>query len=170
MAVRGAANGSQAAADGPAAALGQFLEAVRTGKDQQTNHMLTAKARTTLAQLGGGGLTPPASDTARFTVGKVDLIGQDGARVASTWTCLDKDGKPVSRQMLWVMRHEAEGWRVAGVAWTIIEDQPPLLLNFEDKEELLRKAQWLQGGDDGGSGTEKNPEKAETPPAGNIRR
>ena len=60
------------ATEDPAAAVAQFLEAVRTGNDERANGMLSASARKKMSQLGPG-LTPPASDTARFEVGKVEL-------------------------------------------------------------------------------------------------
>jgi hypothetical protein len=156
----------QAAVDGPAAAAAQFLEAVRTGNDAQTNHMLSATARTKLAQLGGGsGLTPRASDTARYTVGEVEYVTKDGARVACTWTDLDEAGHPKTNHQLWVLRHESEGWRVVGVAWTVFEGEPPLLLNFEDPEDIVKKEQWWQAEVARRGQEEKNRENAaEKPP------
>ena len=43
-----------------------------------------------------------------------------------------------------MVRQEPEGWRIAGVAATVFKGEPPLLLNFEDPEEMLRKQEWVQ--------------------------
>lgn len=124
--------------DGPAETVAVFLEAVRTGNDEKASRMLSTVAREKTASLNRS-VTPPASDTARFSVGKVDWVGQDGARVACTWTDLDADGQPRSDEAIWVVRREAEGWRVVGVAAMIFPDEPPVVLNFEDPDDMVRQ-------------------------------
>ncbi len=128
---------------GPAAAVYQFLDAVRTGNDDKAANMLSALAREKAAAWNRN-VTPPASDTARFTIGKVEYLGEDGARVASTWTDLDEDGQLNSDNAIWVLRKEAQGWRIVGVAATVFPGEPPLLLNFEDPEEMAKKQQWVR--------------------------
>jgi len=128
--------------DGPAA-VSEFLEAVRTGNDQKATLLLSAAAREKTAALNRS-VTPPASDTARFTVGKVEYLGDDGARVACTWTDFDGEGKPKTDDAIWVLRHEADGWRIAGVAATVFPGESPLLLNFEDPQDLFRKQRWIR--------------------------
>ncbi|MFZ5833290.1 MAG: hypothetical protein ACOY3P_24640 [Planctomycetota bacterium] len=128
----------------PAAAVAEFLEAVRTGNDEKATAMLTSVAREK-AVANNGGVRPPASDTACFEVGAVQWIGDDGARVGSTWTDVDVgSGEPQTDEALWVLRKEADGWRIAGVAATVFDGEPPLLLNFEDPEEMQRKQQWVR--------------------------
>jgi len=131
------------AADGPAAVVAQFLEAMRTGNDKRATSLLSGVAREKTASLNGS-IRPPASDTAKFAIGKVETIGEDGARVESTWTDLDSDGQPKTDEAIWVLRHEADGWRVAGVAARVFPGEPPLLLNFEDPEDMFRKQQWVR--------------------------
>ena len=146
-AAEGGATGSDAVADGnsnangPAAAVREFLEAVRTGNDDKAWRMLSSTAREKMSSLNRS-VTPPASDTARFSIGKVDYVNDDGARVACTWTDLDDEGRPTSDQAVWVLRREQEGWRVAGVAFQIFPGEAPLVLNFEDPEDMFRKQQW----------------------------
>ena len=78
----GAHNGSQAEkSNSPEEAIQAFLEAIRTGNDEKANHMLTAAARQKTAALNRN-VTPPASDTAHFAIGKVEYVGQDGAHVS----------------------------------------------------------------------------------------
>jgi hypothetical protein len=129
--------------DGPAAAVTTFLEAIRTGNDEVATRMLSKLARQKTAALNRS-VTPPASDTAKFTVGKVDYIGSDGARVACSWTDLDAERQPKTDEAFWVVRREEGGWRVAGVAAQIFPGEEPLLLNFEDPEDMFKKQQWVR--------------------------
>jgi len=138
-----AEQGAQAALEGPAAAVYEFLEAIRTGDDQKATQMLSETARRRWAEKGVP-LSPPASDTARFSVGAVEYVGQDGARVAATWTDLDENRQPRTDHALWMVRREASGWRIVGVAATVFEGEPPLLLDFENPDEVLRKQQWVE--------------------------
>jgi hypothetical protein len=87
---------------------------------------------------------PSASDTASFSIGKIDYVNDDGARVACTWTDLDGDGEPQTDKVIWVLRREQEGWRVVGVALQIFPGEEPLSLNFEDPDDMSRKKQWAR--------------------------
>jgi hypothetical protein len=132
-----------AKAGSPEKAVADFLEAVRTGNDELAAKMLSAVARQKTAALNRN-VTPPASDTAKFSVGKVDYVGNDGARVACTWTDLDPDGQPKTDEAIWVVRRESDGWRIAGVAAQVFPGEPPLLLNFENPDDMFRKQQWVR--------------------------
>jgi hypothetical protein len=131
-------------ADGPDAAIFEFLEAVRTGNDEKAAMMLTSTAREKTAQLNME-VAPPGSDTATFEVGEVKYLPGHRAQVACTWSDLDANSKERrTDEILWIVRHEPEGWRIGGVAATIFQGEPPLLLNFEDPEEMFKKQQWIQ--------------------------
>jgi len=132
-------------AEGPAEAVFAFLEAVRTGDDASANEMLTQLAREKTSELDMV-VAPPGSETASFEVGEVEMVPPDEpdvdeetAHVACTWTDIDDEGEPHADEIIWALRHEPEGWRIAGMATKIFEDQPPLLLNFEDPEDMQRK-------------------------------
>ncbi len=127
-------------AEGPATAVAEFLEAVRSGNDKAATRMLSTLAKQKTAGLNRH-VTPPPSDTAKFTVGKVEYAAKDGARVECTWTDLDPDGRLKTDKAVWVLRHESDGWRIVGVAAMVFPDEPPLLLNFEDPEDMVRKQQ-----------------------------
>jgi len=129
--------------EGPAAAAQEFLEALRSGNDDKASKMLSTAARQKTASLNRS-VTPPASDTAHFTLGKVEYVNDDGARVACTWTDLDEEGKPKTDEAIWVLRREDNVWRIAGVAAQVFPGEPPLLLNFEDPQDMLRKQQWVR--------------------------
>jgi hypothetical protein len=127
----------------PEAAVAVFLEAVRSGDDAQAEAMFTPIAREKTADMDIQ-VAPRGSDTASFTVGKVEYVATDGARVATTWTDLDDNGNPRTDEITWMVRREPEGWRVAGMAATVFAGRPPLLLDFEKPEETLRKLEMLQ--------------------------
>lgn len=139
--------GAQASADTgaepPAVAVTEFLQAIREGNDSKAAAMFTTTARTQVAQLGIE-VAPRGSDTATFDVGKVQYLEGGGARVAATWTDVDADGHSRTDDMLWMLRKAPEGWRIAGMAATVFPDQPPLLLDFENLSETLRKLDMLR--------------------------
>ena len=128
---------------GPAAAVFEFLDAVRTGNAQRTMAMLSSAAREKTPEFQGV-VNLPASDTARFELGQVKQVAADVAQVACTWTDLDEHGQPETDRAIWVVRLEPSGWRIAGVAITVFEGEPPLLLNFEDPEDRRQKLQWVR--------------------------
>jgi len=63
--------------------------------------------------------------------------------VLSKWTDMDRSGQPRTDEITWMLRREAEGWRVAGMAATVFEGEPPLLLDFEQPEETMRRLDLL---------------------------
>ncbi len=133
---------SVAKLDGPAAAVYEFLDAVRTGNDKRATSLLSFKARAKAAEMKRG-VCPPASDTARFQVGQVQYQADDRARVASAWTDMDENEEPQTDEAVWLVSREPEGWRITGVAATVFEGEPPLVLNFEDPEEMVQKQRWV---------------------------
>jgi len=125
---------------GPNKVVHAFLEAVRTGNHAGANDLLTKKALEE-TQKSEMVVAPMGSDTATFKVGEVELLAKDGdaAHVASTWTDVDETGRPRTDSIVWMLRLEAEGWRIAGMATVVFEGEPPLVLNFEDHKEMERK-------------------------------
>ncbi len=138
----GGADGQQ---NGPAAAVFEFLEAVRSGNDEKAATMLTKMARQKTAELNME-VAPPGSDTAEFEVGKVEYVdaAKTVAHVTSAWSDLDEKSQKRTDDIVWMLRRDPEGWRIAGAAATVFEGEPPLLLDFENPEEMLRKQQWVK--------------------------
>ena len=124
----------------PDLAVRTFLEAVRTGDDKKAASMLTPTARKKTAERDLT-VAPPGSATAQFNVGDVEYVTpeKDGAHVASAWTDVDLEGKPNTNQIVWVLRKEDEGWRIAGMAIKLLEGELPLILNFEDPDDMMEK-------------------------------
>ncbi len=140
------ASGDQSAdqkSNGPARATHEFLEAVRTGNDEKAAMMMTATAREKTAELEME-VAPTGSDTAQFKVGEVRPMGEGRVAVASSWSDLDANSKRQTDEMVWMLRKSPEGWRIAGVAAEVFEGEPPLLLDFENPQEMLKKQQWVQ--------------------------
>ena len=124
----------------PEGAVSAFLEAVRTGDDEKVSQLLTSRARDKTSELDMV-VAPPGSDTASFKVAEVEYIGDDGAHVASFWTDVDDEGNEHTDTIIWMVRNEPEGWRIAGMATRIYDDVPPTVLNFEEPEEMLAEKQ-----------------------------
>lgn len=125
----------------PDVAVRAFLEAVRTGNDTGAAELLTplAKQKTQEMELQ---VAPPGSATASYKIGAVEYIAEDGAHVATEWTDVDAEtGAPQTDPIIWMVQRQPDGWRIAGMATKVFEDQPPLFLNFEDPEDMLRKQQ-----------------------------
>ena len=135
----------QASAGGtPDQAVYDFLEAVRTGNDQKAAEMLSPLARQKTAEKQMV-VAPPGSPTAKFTVGKVKYKpdDKDGAYVSCTWSDVDEQGQPRSDDIVWGVRQEPEGWRIVGMVLQVLPNEEPLVLNFEDPDDMLRKQQLL---------------------------
>lgn len=127
---------------GPGPALAEFLEAMRDGNNEKTSLMLTAAARRTAAELQMH-IEPPGSDTAEFEIGKIEYIAEDAARVACTLSDLDENALRRSEDVVWMMRREPEGWRIAGVAAFVVELNDVRAVDFEDRRhmEAMKDAQ-----------------------------
>jgi len=130
------------APSGPAAAVFDFLEAVRTGNDKKAAAMLTETARAETSKMGME-VAPPGSDTASFKIGEVQYLPEGRASVACTWSDRDDNGQTRTYEFTWVLRDEKEGWRVGGMVATLLEGMPPTLLNFEDPQDMVRQQQLL---------------------------
>ena len=127
----------------PDAAVTDFLEAIRTGDDKKAEAMLTDLARQKTAQMDLM-VAPPGSPSASFKIAEVEVIEGQVAHVSSIWTDTGDDGKPQTNEFVWALRLEPQGWRIAGVAVALFPNQPPLLLDFEDPADMLRKQQMAE--------------------------
>jgi hypothetical protein len=117
-----------------------FLEALKRGDDATAKSLLTQVARAKTEELDIS-VAPPVNDTATYTVRGSEMVGEDHdlVHVGTTWTDVEPDGTKTSDNVVWVVRLDPEGWRVVGMAMRIFADLPPLLLNFEDPEDMLAK-------------------------------
>ena len=126
------------------AAVVKFLDAMKRGDDVGARDMLTRVARAKTEEMGIS-VAPPVADTATYTVRECEMVSEsnDLAHVATTWSDLDETGERTTENIVWAVRLDPEGWRVVGMAMRIFEDMPPLLLNFEDPEDMVAKQEMV---------------------------
>lgn len=122
------------------ATVAQFLGAIKRGDDDAARGMLTRVARAKCEELGLS-MAPPVSPAATYAIGESEVVGESGdvVHVATTWTETDENGFTTSDNVVWVVRLDPEGWRVVGLAMRVFDNAPPLLINFEDPEDMLAK-------------------------------
>ena len=124
----------------PDEVISAFLEARRAGDPQTTSALLTSTARSATAKhkIDVNGEALP---DLQFQVAKPKYLKNNakGAHVSSIWTEILPDGTKASYEVVWVLRKEAVGWRVAGFAAELTPG--PTILNFEDPEDMMKKQQ-----------------------------
>lgn len=138
------AGGSTAKSEPAKATVVAFLEAIKRGDDGAARGLLTKVARLKTEELGIS-VAPPVADTATYSVREAEIVGEsdDLVHVGTTWTDVDGDGFKTTENVVWVVRLDPEGWRVVGMAMRVFEDMAPLLLNFEDPEDMLAKQEMV---------------------------
>ena len=136
----GAEPGTSVSIEPAKQAVATFLEAIKQGNETAALAMLTDVARAKTQELGLS-VAPPVKDTATDAIGACEVVGDtdDIVHVATSWTDTDAEGFTTTDNVIWVCRLDPEGWRVVGMAMRIFPDLPPLLLNFEDPEDMLAK-------------------------------
>lgn len=147
--IAGAVSGCSSSAGTPGtepakATVVKFLDAMKRGDDAAARGLLTAVARKKTEELEIS-VAPPVPDTATYTVRDCEMVSEsnDLAHVATTWSDVDETGAPTTENIVWAVRLDPEGWRVVGMAMKIFEDMPPLLLNFEDPEDMVAKQEMV---------------------------
>ena len=116
-----------------------FLSALRAGDSPTTESLLTSKARQELDKHDLS-VDVQSAPNASYQVRPAQLLQADpnGAHVSSVWTEKFDDGEE-TYEIVWALRRQAEGWRLAGMAMQLIPGQTMQFLNFEDPEDMLRK-------------------------------
>ena len=130
-------NQSEDVAATPEQVVTHFLQALCQGDADAVTQLLTDKARveTQKHQLV---VQPPGTEAAKYQVGKVEFV-KGGAYVNSLWIEPGADGMEQQYDIVWVLRSQSNGWRVAGMAARIDRDRELTYLNFEDPQEMLSK-------------------------------
>ena len=127
-----------------------FLNAIRSGDEATTGHLLTDKARQETAKAGYS-VAPQSAPNTSYKVAPAVILpdNPNGAHVTSTWTEAyqeqQADGSIATQthsyDVVWVLRREQPGWRVAGMAIEIVPGEQPAFMNFEDPADMDRKYQ-----------------------------
>jgi hypothetical protein len=116
-----------------------FLNSLRAGDSPTTESLLTLKAREELAKHALS-VDVQSAPNSTYQVHPAVILpdNPDGAHVSSTWTEKFDDGEE-TYEIVWVLRRQPEGWRLAGMAMELIPGQQPQFLNFEDPADMLQK-------------------------------
>ena len=123
------------ASPSPAAqTVSDFMTAMLRGEDEKIRALLTPTARKA-GEEQGIPFSPPASDTATFTIDKTASSGDTVMLIATTLTDVDPaSGQKESAEIIWTVVLTEEGWRVSEALVALFEGQPPIRINFEDPE------------------------------------
>jgi len=113
-----------------------FLSALQLGDDSEISKLLTTKAKqeTEKHELV---VRSPGSPEATFEVGGVEMVS-GGAYVTSLWKEPGADGLTHQFDIIWILRPQVDGWRIAGMATRVAANEPPTYLNFEEPAEMIR--------------------------------
>jgi hypothetical protein len=150
----------------PDAVVAAFLDALRDGDDEVAEALLTTIARRE-TQEHELEVKTPGAPSARYEIGEVKHV-QGGVHVNSSWREIDESGNELAYDIVWVLRQEPIGWRVAGMATAVNPAKPPVYLNFEDVPDLLQK--WQQADAELAAQDEEPQALQATQPANTLRR
>ena len=114
---------------------------MREGDAATISALLTTKAReeTIRHQMP---VEPVAAPHAQFEVAQAQFLpmNPNGAHVQARW--VESDGQQTyTHSVIWVLRRQPDGWRIAGFAIELIAGTGPQFLNFEDPADMLKKQQ-----------------------------
>jgi hypothetical protein len=142
----------------PESVVSAFLDALRRGDKDHTALLLTDKARAE-TQSKGLVVSPESVPHASYKVAQADALpdNPNGAHVSSVWTEKFEDGTEEEYEIVWVLRKQKDGWRIAGMATQLVPGQEALYLNFEDPEDMLRKKEEAVKQAQAGSGLAAEP-------------
>jgi len=122
------------ASDTPKKAVSEFLDALRSGDKTTTEALLTKKAREETAAHDLV-VEPPGAPGATYSIGRVQQgESEEGAAYVSCVWSETENGTEF--EVVWILRQESVGWRIAGMATQLPDSDEPVILNFEDLSEL----------------------------------
>lgn len=127
----------------PQEVVANFMEAFQKGDAELANAMLTPLARE-MTQQHDLVVSPPGSETGSFKIGDVEEVAENGVHVECSWTDVDDAGEEVTEEMIYVVENSDEGWRIAGMIISVFDGEEPLVLDFSDPEDMIRKQQLVE--------------------------
>lgn len=116
-----------------------FLDAMRAADGKALESLLTTKAREATIRENMP-VEPIAAPHAQFQVGAAQYLpmNPNGAHVQAQW--IESDGMlTYTHTVIWALRKQTDGWRIAGFAIELVPGQGPQFLNFEDPADMLKK-------------------------------
>ncbi|HJS06796.1 MAG TPA: hypothetical protein VJ809_04025 [Pirellulales bacterium] len=124
----------------PQEAIHEFMMAYKVGDEGKAAALLTEKSRQETARTGKS-VSPPVSPNMQFKVGEVNYPPdlKDAAHVACYISEVGPEGEKIDSDVVWFVRKEPKGWRVAGIAMKPFPDLEAVLYNFENQDDMDRK-------------------------------
>ena len=125
-------------AEPPEHVVSEFLTGLRDGDEEATAKMMTTKARSELQSHEDFG--PSGASGMTFEIGKTEFIPEKNAsRVHVNWSQPDEQGNPNTQEVIFALRRQTEGWRIAGFATSMVPGSKPVFFNFEDPDSMFEK-------------------------------
>lgn len=142
--ISGSSSPSNEGTSAPARVVAQFYDALRDGDNSAIAGLLTDKAREQTAK-NGLEILSQSNSSLTYELRETEYVTdqKDGAHVASFWTETDEHGQSATSEVIWVLRKQAAGWRIAGFA-QVFSDDLPLLFDLEDPEHMLRTKEYVE--------------------------
>lgn len=136
----------------PTDVVSQFLDEVRRGgEDSLAQSLLTKTAQSELKRIGQT-VQPIGSPDASFQVTRSELVPDEpgSALVHSLWIEPNPGGSQMENQVVWAVEQEGRYWRISGLVIATGENQMPMVLDFENGDQM---AKLLAGSASGGDTT-----------------
>jgi hypothetical protein len=130
----------------PAEVVALFFDSMRRGDEVQTSALLTTKAREELAK-SELVIQPPGSPAATYQIGRTSFLdnAKDAAYVESILNEPTGNGTETKPwEIVWAVRLESDGWRIAGFAVEISESESPVVVDFENGADTKAKVEGVQ--------------------------
>lgn len=152
--VAGQGQATQASdAEAAATIVKQFLDRVRLGgPDNRADEFLTSTARNEINRVGG--VQTLGAPDARFLVTRSQPAPDDAGGVIpgamlvhSIWMETTDDladqanvnqPQTAETQVVWAVQKEFDQWRISGMAIELAADQPPTIIDFENRQQLAQ--------------------------------
>ena len=126
----------------PRDTVADFLASVKAGDDKTATSLLTTAAQKE-AWKNGLAISADGFPDAEFQVSEVEYLRENAeAHVKSTWSDVTPAGEAQSCECVWLLNREPHGWCVYGMATKFLDHVPPVVLNFENQREMMKKQQW----------------------------
>ena len=110
-----------------------FLNGMRDGNSGTTAALLTRTAQEETVKHNWP-VQPPGAPSATYQLGQAQYAdaSQTVVQVPCIWTEPDGESGTVKFEVVWNLRREEPGWRVAGFATEVVPGRPLFYFNFED--------------------------------------
>lgn len=124
-----------------------FLDCLRRGDEATANSMLTSKARQELMKTAWV-MQPLGTPDGRYTIGRAGYPYPDQkvVLVESRWQEPTVANQPeMAMDIVSELYEEADGWRIAGIAVTMVGEEEALVIDFEDGKQLQQMLDLANG-------------------------